>query len=201
MLGILAELYHPGTIFPGVLGAICLLLGFISMQVLPISYGAALLLLFGVVLLVVELFTPTYGLLGAGGVVAMVLGAVMLVDDVDPAWYFEPTFTVSWFAIAPTTLFVALFVLVTGYYVVKARVSRPVTGGEGMVGEVGRVLRTVGPAAGKVEVHGELWNAIANREIPPGAAVRVVLVENLRIRVEPVMGSEPDGVAPGGSDT
>jgi membrane-bound serine protease (ClpP class) len=179
-LGIYVEFSSPGMILPGVAGAILVLLGLSALSVLPINWlGAALILLaFGLFLL--EVKVASHGILGAGGAVALVLGAVMLVDS--PV----PELRVRWL----TAISVALpFSAITVFLLtiaVRARRNKVETGREGMVGQVGSAVTELAPS-GKVFVHGEYWDAVAPKPVPSGAAVRVVGVDDkLKLTVEPV---------------
>jgi membrane-bound serine protease (ClpP class) len=178
-LGIYVEFSSPGLIFPGVAGAILALLGLSALSVLPINWlGAALILLaFG--LFVLEAHVTSHGILAAGGAIALVLGAVMLVNS--PI----PELRIHWLtAISLALPFSAITVfLVT--IAVRARRNKVQTGREGMIGEVGNAITELAPT-GKVFVRGEYWDAVAPKPVPPGAAVRVVSVDKLKLTVEPV---------------
>lgn len=176
LLGIMMELYHPGLIFPGVLGGLCLLLTLFASQVLPVNYVGILLIILAVVLFVLELKVPSFGLLSIGAIVSLTLGSVMLFDTGETAM------RVSWSVILPTVGFVSAFFIFAMGLVVKAWRSKPRTGGKGLIGEVGYALSDL-DTEGKVAVHGEYWNARADSRIPKGEKVRVVTVENLWLRV------------------
>ena len=176
--GIMMEIYHPGAIFPGVLGAICLFLAFVSFQILPINYGGLALILLGVLLLVAELLTPTFGLLFVGGMISLTIGSIFLIDSPDP------NLRISLSTILPTMgvlslLLGAILVAIMRTY------GQPVMGAEqGMIGEVG-VVRTVLQPQGTVRIRGEQWNAEASEGEPlePGTTVKVVSMEGLRLQV------------------
>jgi membrane-bound serine protease (ClpP class) len=178
-LGIYVEFSSPGLIFPGVAGAILVLLGLSALSVLPINWlGASLILLaFGLFLLEVKI--ASHGILGAGGAVALVLGAVMLIDS--PA----PELRIHWstaIALALPFSAITLFLLAIA---VRGRRNKIETGKEGMVGQLGSAVTALQPD-GKVFVHGEYWDAVAARPVPAGAQVRVVAIERLKLTVEPV---------------
>ena len=179
VLGIYVEFTHPGLFFPGIAGGICLLLGLTSMQVLPINYSGLALIGLGVTLLVAELFLPTFGIVGVGGLVAFVLGSLLLFDTADSNMALDPSIV----AAAAATL--GLFSLYVGLLVVRSQRTPAMLGGEGLVGKVGDVRARLVPGerGGKVLVHGEFWNADADEAIDVGARIKVVGVEGLRVRV------------------
>jgi membrane-bound serine protease (ClpP class) len=179
ILGIYFELSHPGAIFPGVLGAISLLLSFFALSVLPVNYVGVLLILLAIGFFIAEVKVTSYGLLTVAGLVCFIVGSAMLIDAPLPA------LRVAWGVIVPTALVVALVVIFLLSRVVQAHRVKPFTGMEGMVGEVGQAVTALEPA-GKVFVHGEYWEATAIRPVPQGAAVRVLAVKGSKLEVEPV---------------
>lgn len=181
IVGIMMELYNPGLIFPGVLGGLCLLLTLFASQVLPINYVGVLLIIFSVVLFILELKVPSFGLLTMGAIVSLTLGSVMLFESGETAM------RVSWSVIIPTVAAVSAFFAFAMGLAVKAYRSKPRTGGQGLVGEVGYAISDL-TTEGKVAIHGELWNARADSHIPKGERVRVTRVENLWLRVTRDMG-------------
>jgi len=184
LLGVYVEFSNPGLIFPGVAGAILVILGAMALTVLPINWAAAALVLLGLVFFVLEATTTTNGILAAGGAIAMVLGAVMLIDtDV-------PELSISWgTAVGATLPFAAITVFLLQLAVRSFR-AKVVTGSQGMIGEIG-VAKTEVFAKGRVFVHGEWWNAFSATPIPVGAPVRVVAVDDLKLRVEPGSNDAP----------
>ncbi|NMB76277.1 MAG: nodulation protein NfeD [Myxococcales bacterium] len=184
-LGILMEFYHPGTIFPGAVGAVCLLLAFTSMQVIPIRAGGLLLMLVGIGLFVAEVYVSAYGLLGIAGAVLFALGGVLLVDPASQKnpYYIEPGFSVDLSVILPLTIAVAAIFLYIGYFVIRAQRRRIVTGEEGMLGLTGEARSEVNSREGRVFVRGEIWMARAAEPIPAGSKVRVVKIEGLLLHV------------------
>ncbi|GIW41114.1 MAG: serine protease [Candidatus Binatia bacterium] len=177
VLGLYVEFTNPGLFFPGIAGGICLLLGLTALQVLPINYSGLALIVLGIALLVTELFLPTFGIIGVGGLVAFVLGSLLLFDTPESAMAVDPAVI----AAAATTL--GLFTLIVGILVVRAHRQRPALGREGLIGEVGEV-RSVSPRGEcKVFVHGEYWDAEAEGAVEPGEKVEVVGVDGLRLRV------------------
>ena len=179
MLGIFFELSNPGVILPGVLGGISLILAFFAFQSLPINWAGLLLILFGVVLLIAEIKVVSHGVLTIGGVVAMLLGSMMLFDAPEAGGFLR----VSWFVIVPAVASTAGLVVVGLTYGMRALYRKPTTGESGMVGEIG-VVRTPLAPEGQVLVHGELWRAIAqNGPVAIGEKVEVVGVRDLTLTV------------------
>jgi membrane-bound serine protease (ClpP class) len=177
-LGLTIELWNPGAIFPGVVGGLSLLLAFFALQVLPINYAGLLLMLFGLLLFVLELKVTSYGLLTIGGVVSLIFGSLMLIDSPLPELQVNVGLVVS---------VVLGFTAIAGFLVrlaMQAQARMPVTGAEGLIGETGEVLTSI-PAggAGRVRVHGEIWNAVAAEPIATGSRVAVAGVHGLTLTV------------------
>jgi membrane-bound serine protease (ClpP class) len=176
LLGLMVEFYNPGLIFPGVAGAICLLLGFYAMQQLPVNYVGVMLILLAIVLFILEVKITSFGLLSIGGITCLVLGSVMLFGSGDSAA------RVSWSVILPTVGVVSTMFIVVMGLAVKAQMRKPQTGEIGLVGEVGVAVTDVADG-GKVFVHGEYWNARSDTLIPRGERIRVIRVESLHMVV------------------
>ena len=177
-LGLTVEMWSPGAVLPGVAGGICLLLAFFAFQVLPVSAAGILLILFGIILLVLEVKVTSYGVLAVGGIVSLLLGSMMLVDS--PL----PELQVGLRLIVPISLAVAGIVLVLVRLAVQAQRIGPVTGGAGMLAETGRALSSFGPGGlGTVQTHGEIWTATADVPIHAGDTVRIVAVKGLQLTV------------------
>jgi len=179
ILGLYMEFSHPGVIFPGVAGAICLLLALTSLQMLPINYAGLLLIVLGVALLIGEAFVPSFGVLGIGGAISLGLGSLLLFDTegsdlaVDRSLIFAVVGTLSG------------LMLLLGYLVFKSQRRKPTLGQEGMIGEIGEVRVKLSPT-GKVFVHGEYWNAEGDGEIAVGEKVEVVGCEGMCLKVKRV---------------
>jgi membrane-bound serine protease (ClpP class) len=173
------ELSHPGLVLPGIVGSFCIILSLVSFQMLPISYGALGLIFLGMILLVAELFFPTYGVLGIGGIVAFVFGSLFLMDTA------VPEFQISLSLIFPTAAVLAAAALLLALVVWRSRRTRPRSGLEALIGEYGEVREGTADRPGKVFIHGELWNAISKsgETIPQGAIVVVTEVKNLLLVV------------------
>ncbi len=176
--GIFFELYNPGVILPGVVGVICLILGFYALQMLPVNYAGLGLILFGVILFIAEIKITSYGLLSVSGVISLLMGSIMLIDST------EEFMRISWSVIIPGVVFTALFFLFVIGLGFRAQSRRKVTGSEGMVGEIGVTETDIDPE-GKVAIHGELWTATSREPIAAGTKVRVTAVDNLELEVEP----------------
>jgi membrane-bound serine protease (ClpP class) len=177
MLGLFFELANPGVILPGVIGGISLILAFFAFQTLPINWAGLLLILFGIVLLLAEIKVVSHGVLTIGGVIAILLGSVMLVNTP------ELPVRVSWGVIVPVVGATAgVFVFLVGAGL-RAQLQRPATGSEGLLGAVA-VARTPLDPEGQVFVDGALWRAVSNAgRVEEGERVRVVGVDSLTLRV------------------
>lgn len=177
MLSLYAEFNHPGAILPGVVGLIAILLAVFALNILPTRFAAFVLIVAAFGLFALEAKFTSYGVLGAGGVVCMVLGALLLVDGPIPEMrvHLATALMIS-MPIGAIAVFLMTLVL-------RSRNHRVVNGPEAMVGEIGIARTSVGPA-GKVFVNGELWNATSRADIPEGARVRIRAVDGLRVSVE-----------------
>jgi membrane-bound serine protease (ClpP class) len=180
ILGLYMEFSHPGVIFPGVAGAICLLLAIASLQVLPFSAVGLVLILLGIALLVGEAFVPSFGVLGIGGVVSLTFGSLLLFDAENTGLAVDRSI------IFTAALTLGAVVLAISYLVYRSQTAKPTLGIEGLIGEIGEARTKLSPA-GKVFVHGEYWNARADGEIEAGEKVEVVSCEgmNLKVRKKP----------------
>ena len=175
--GIFFELYNPGAVVPGVVGAICLLLGLYGLSLISMNWLGLLLIILGILLFVLELITPTFGALAVGGIISLALGSLFLIDPESP--YGELPKTV----IATVVFASALFFLVAGRFGLKAQRRRKLTGAEGMVGEEGEAITDFKKGRGKVLVHGEIWEAFSEEEIRKGDRVEVLEVKGLKLKV------------------
>ena len=179
MVGIYIELSHPGAIFPGVIGAISLILSFICLQALPINYGGLALLLLGLALLIAEIFIPSFGILGIGGIVAMLLGSIFLID---------PTGTdlvVSLKVILPTVLTLGGIMFFIAVFVVKALRSKSSVGSESFLGKEGNVISEIQPGkTGKVFVYGDYWNATSQEALQKNDKIVVEKVDGMVLNVK-----------------
>jgi membrane-bound serine protease (ClpP class) len=179
MYGILFELYNPGSVFPGVAGAISLLVALYAFHALPINYSGVALIVLGVVLFLLEIKISSYGLLTVGGIISLFLGSIMLINT--EAWFdFQ---TVSLEVIIPTVLFTAAFFVFAVGAGLRAQLRKPVTGVEGLVGKQGVALTKLAPS-GQVRVQGEIWNAESlDGSLAKEAAIVVAEVKDLLLKV------------------
>jgi membrane-bound serine protease (ClpP class) len=184
VLGLYAEFTHPGIFAPGVIGGIALVLALFAMHLLPVNLTGMLLIILALTLFVLEAKFPTHGVLGVGGVVSMVLGALMLIRSPLTGM------GVSLGAAVGVAIPFAIIIIILMRLVLRSRMWKQSTGKEELVGEEGELTRPVGSAGefGMVSIHGELWRAAARagESIPAGARVRVRKVQGLTLEVEPV---------------
>jgi membrane-bound serine protease (ClpP class) len=178
MLGLTIELWNPGAILPGVVGGLCLLLAFFALQVLPINLAGLLLMLFGLLLLALEIKVTSFGLLTVAGIVSLIFGSLMLIDSPAPELQLSVALVVS---VVLGFTAIAVFLVRLG---LAAQRRAPVTGVEGLLSETGEALTPIAPGSpGKVRVHGEIWRAAANEAIEIGDRVRVTNVEGLTLTI------------------
>ncbi len=192
VLGILAELYHPGTIIPGVVGVICLLIAGIGFQMLPISGGALALILVGIALLAAELYAGGHGAFIVVGIVCIVIGSLLLVGHVGNGFYADRDFGIGWREVGPIAASLAVIAWTLVYKVARTARGKLVAGKNVLLGQIALVADALEPVSaepnapceGNVLVNGELWRARASGPIAKGAQAKVVSVENLRVSVE-----------------
>lgn len=180
VLGLYTEFTHPGVVAPGVLGGICAVLALYAMHILPVNFAGLLLILLALALFIMEAKVTSHGVLGVGGVVAMVLGAMFLIRS--------PLTSggVSLGIALATTLPFAVITIFLMRLVLRSRAWKTTTGREEMIGAGGvAVSRLPAGGEGMVRVHGELWQASSPHGVPEGAAVRVIRVDGLKLHVEP----------------
>ena len=177
MLGLYVEFTSPGVVFPGAAGVICLLLAMVALQVLPINYTGLALVAVGAAMLGAEAFLPTFGIIGVAGIVAFVLGSLLLFDTPDS------TVRVNRWLIAATALTLGAVTAVIGWLVIRTQRRRSSVGAEGMIGERGEVRRVQTPGKVKVFVRGEYWDGDSDEPLEVGDAVEVSAVNGLRLRV------------------
>lgn len=175
-LGLYFELSNPGAILPGVIGGVCLILAFFALSVLPVNSAGIALIILAVIFFIAEVKVTSYGMLTVAGLISMVLGSMMLFKSVDPA------VRVSMSLIISAALFTAAVVTFLVTMVIRTHGRQVQTGIEGLVNRSG-VARTDLTPQGKVFVHGEIWNAVAEESVAAGTPVRVVAVEGMRLRV------------------
>lgn len=184
VIGIIAELYHPGTFIPGITGIIALLLAFVALGSLPFSWAGIALLLLAVVLLVAELFVQGFGVLGVGGVVAFVLGSMFLFAPITTVSPSLPSVRVDAGLIVLMTLTLVAFLVLIARKVLEARHYTVATGIEAMIGQHGKAVSRLDPM-GLVVIGGEQWSAeSAEGVIENGREVEIVAVSGVIVRVK-----------------
>ena len=179
--GLFFELSNPGAIFPGVVGAVCLILAFFALQVLPINYAGLLLILVAIVLFIMEVKITSFGLLTIGGIIAMLLGSLMLIEQ--PPDNFAPVLSISLSLIITVVALTAAFFIFAFGMAFRTHRKKITTGNEGIVGKSGMAQSKISPE-GNVKVHGEIWKATSDALIKKGEKVRIVSVEGLVLKVE-----------------
>lgn len=177
--GIFFELSSPGAILPGVVGGIFLILAFYALQMLPVNYAGLALIFFGIILFIAEIKVVSHGLLAVGGVISLFLGSIMLFHT--PTEYMR----ISMSVIIPAVLVSAAFFIFAVTKAIKARLSKPTTGMEGLIGEIGTASTPIAPE-GKVSIHGEFWDVISDQNIERGEKVQVIGVTNLKLKVKKI---------------
>ena len=175
--GIFFELSNPGSILPGVVGGIFLILAFYALQMLPISFAGLALILFAIILFIAEIKVVSHGLLSVGGVISLFLGSMMLIEN--PTEYMRISLSV----IIPAVLVSAAFFIFAVTMAIRARLAKPTTGMEGLLGERGTATTEISPE-GKVFIHGEFWDGISDQNIAKGEKVEVIGVVNLKLKVK-----------------
>jgi membrane-bound serine protease (ClpP class) len=176
--GLVLEGYHPGAILPGVVGAICLLLALYAFQMLPVNYAGFGLLILGILLIIGEVMSPSFGVLGIGGVISMVIGSIILIDtDV-------PGYTVSKPLIGAIALASAAGLVAILAIAVKARQKPVVAGREQMVGARGTAMADF-DRSGEVFIHSERWRAVSNTPLRKDQAIVVTGMDGLTLEVRP----------------
>lgn len=177
--GIFFELSSPGAILPGVVGGIFLILAFYALQMLPVNYAGLALILFAIILFIAEIKVVSHGLLAVGGVISLFLGSMMLFQS--PVEYMRVSLSV----VIPAVLVSAAFFIFAVTKAIHARMKKPTTGMEGLLGEIGIASTPIRPE-GKVSIHGEFWNVMSDQPIEMGEKVQVTGVENLKLKVKKI---------------
>jgi membrane-bound serine protease (ClpP class) len=179
LVGLYFELSHPGAVLPGVVGGISIILAFFAFQTIPVNYAGFLLIILALVFFILEMKIASYGLLSIAGIASLLLGSLMLFEDSGSGM------GLSWKVLVPTMVVVSGFFIFISGLVFKSHMSKPITGTNGLVGEIGVVKETI-LTEGRVLVHGEMWKAISKDPIEKGVKVRVVNIERLVLEVEPL---------------
>jgi membrane-bound serine protease (ClpP class) len=180
--GLLFEFGHPGFVFPGVVGALCLLVGLYALHMLPVNYAGLALIAIGIGFIVAELFFPSYGSLGVGGVIAFAIGAVMLIDTDLPG------FAIPWTLIGTLAVITIGLILVVGRMVLRARRIPLVSGVQALVGADGEMVEDASDT-GWANIRGETWKVRTAAPLARGQRVRVIAVDGMLPRVAPFEGA------------
>ena len=184
--GLVFEGYNPGGVLPGVVGGIALLLALYAFNILPVNFAGLALIVLGMILFVTETFVPAYGTLSIGGLIAFVIGSIILMDNRVPG------FAISRSLIGGLSTAAACIVIGTIWYAVRSRQRPVVTGAEELVGSDGRVLTDFIDGCGTVRVHSEIWNAESRALLHTGDTVKVTGRQGLRLIVEPLRPSSEE---------
>jgi membrane-bound serine protease (ClpP class) len=184
LLGLYIEFNHPGLIAPGVIGGICLLLALLGFSLLPVNFIGILLIILAIGLFIAEVKVQGFGVLGIGGIVAMVLGIIFLIDSP------YPELRINWgIALAVTIPFALIFIFLLRLAIKSFR-ARIATGEAGLEGKIGVSMTEISPAGGKVRIEGEIWRAYSRKVVPEGGDIRVIKARNLKLLVEQASESE-----------
>jgi membrane-bound serine protease (ClpP class) len=177
--GIIAEMSHPGAIFPGVAGALALILVLYMSATLPLNIAGVALIILAVALFIIDIFAPTHGVLTAGGIVAFFLGALMLFNHAPTGYHLPMTWAIS------TTLVTAAFFVFFVSKGIRAQFWPKRAGAETMLGKTVNALSRIDSAGGRVFIEGENWNAISETPVEAGQPVVVTGIEGLTLKVKP----------------
>jgi membrane-bound serine protease (ClpP class) len=176
--GLFFELTNPGSLFPGVIGGICLILAFYAFQTLPVNYAGLLLIILAIILFILEIKIISHGVLTIGGIVAMTIGSLMLFES--PAPFMKLSLAVILPAVVMTTLF---FTILIGL-AYKAYKRKPITGSEGLLGSYGIADTDITREGGRVTIHGEIWSSYSEDAIDKGNRIIVEEVSGLKLKVK-----------------
>ena len=178
--GLFFELQRPGMIFPGVVGGICIILGFYALQLLPVNYAGVALILLSAILFILEIYITSHGLLTIGGIISLIFGSLILFEsDV-------PFLRLSWEVIVIAVIIIAAFFIFIASMGIRAQFKKRVTGREGLIGEVGEARTDINELGGTVFAHGEFWNAVSDVAIKKGSKVKIVSSKNMIVKVEKI---------------
>lgn len=178
--GLFFELQNPGMIFPGVVGAICLILGFYALHLLPVNYAGLALILLSAIFFILEIYVTSHGLLSVGGVISLIVGSLILFESD------LPFLRVSWEVIMVVVIITIIFVGLLLFLGIKAQFRKPAAGKEGLLGEQGITRSEVNREGGTVFVHGELWNAVSDTPIKKGVKIKVIGSQGMVLKVEQI---------------
>jgi len=178
--GLFFELTSPGSLFPGIVGGICLILAFYAFQTLPINYAGLLLIVLAIILFILEIKIISHGILAIGGIISMIIGSLMLFESP------SPFMKLSLAIILPAVVVSTLFFTLTISLAVKAHKRKPVTGAEGLKGEIGIATTDITADNGAIKIHGEIWAACSDEPVTKGERVIVDSVSGLQVKVRKV---------------
>lgn len=181
--GLIFELANPGYILPGVTGAICLIIALYALQVLPVNYAGVALILLGLAFMTGEMFVPSFGALGIGGLIAFVIGSIILFETD------RSSYEISIWLIGSASIMTALFIMAAMGLLIRSHRRRIVTGAEEMIGSIGRAMEDF-EGEGRVFIHGEIWRCHSDQRFRAGDSVRVVSRDGLLLEVEPYKSEE-----------
>lgn len=176
--GLLYEVTHPGFGVPGVAGLICIICAFFAFQVLPTNYAGLALIGLGLIFFIAEVMVPTFGLFTAGGIIAIVLGSLILFKS--PFEFFR----VSLFVVIPVAIATGLITVFLTSVVIKVHRKKAISGKEGLIGQEAEAIANINDKEGKVFIHGEIWKAISDEPIKKGKKVTVVEIKGLVLKVK-----------------
>ncbi|MEO0205881.1 MAG: nodulation protein NfeD [candidate division WOR-3 bacterium] len=178
--GLFFELQNPGMIFPGVVGGICLILGFYALHLLPVNYAGLALIILSAIFFILEIYVTSHGLLSVGGVISLVIGSLILFESD------LPFLRVSWEVIMVVVIIIVVFVGLLLFLGIRAQFRKPSAGKEGLIGEIGIARSEIDSEGGSIFVHGEWWNAVSEKPIKKGAKVKVVGSKGMVLQVEEI---------------
>ncbi len=180
MAGIMIEIQYPGLIFPGVIGAISLVLGLYGLQTLPVNYTGFLLILLGIIFLILELKIVSYGLLAIAGIISILLGAIWIADSMK-----EIEQTSLAIILSTTIIVVGLFILILRK-VIQASKRQVISGEQILFTETGEAVSDISPTEGRIFIHGEYWNAISDDFIEKGSKVKIIERNGFLLKVKKI---------------
>ncbi len=186
VIGVLLELFHPGSLVPGIVGGLALLVAAVAFQMLPVRAGAVALIVAAVALFLAEAKVGGHGGFVAGGAVALTVGSLLLVGHVSPEFYADADFGIPWKTVAPVGVAFALIAFGLASKISTARKKPLMTGGDELIGATGEVREQVGPSSGTILIMGELWSARSPEPLPVGSRARVMSMHGLCLEVTPV---------------
>jgi membrane-bound serine protease (ClpP class) len=178
--GLFFELTNPGSLFPGVIGGICIILAFYAFQTLPVNYAGLLLIILAIILFILEIKIISHGVLTIGGIIAMIIGSLMLFES--PAPFMKLSLAIILPAVITTTLFFTVMLSLA----LKAHKRKPVTGSEGLLGTEGVADTDITKQGGMVLLHGERWTAFSDYPVSKGEHIIVEAVSGLKVKVRKV---------------